>query len=276
MTHDAAPRPVGVCSWTFGPLPLDDVLGRIARLGFDGVELFGDLSGPGAAEIRSMLDDTGLKALSLTPADVDIAHPDATVRQRAVDYHHRLSRHAADLGCPIVGCHGLVSRVRPIGTMTEEAEVLVESVRQICRTAAEAGVTVAFEVLNRYESCHVNTAAEARVLLDRVGAPNLSMLLDSYHMNIEEAAPARALEQAGPDLGLYHVADSNRMGLGSGHIDFVAQFSALREIAYDGPIVVECTAAGPDPFTPVKGRGYVDELERHLATSLERIREYSR
>lgn len=260
-----------MCSWTFGPLPLGNVLGRIAQLGFDGVELFGGLAGPPVARIRSMLDDAGLKVFSLTPDNVDIAHPDEKIRDSAVDYYRRLSDHAAELGCTVMGCHGLVSRVRPISTMAEEAAVLADSVSEICSAAAGVGLTVAFEVLNRYESCHVNTAADARELLARVDAPNLSILLDSYHMNIEEPVPAEAIRQTASDVGLYHVADSNRRGIGRGHIDFAAQFAALRTIEYFGPVIVECTAPGPDPFSPVKGTEYVAELESHLLVSLAEI-----
>lgn len=263
--------PVGVCTWTFGPLPLADVLGRVARLGFQGVELFGDLAHP-AREVRAMTADHGLEVLSLTPDNVDLAHPDRAVREGAVDYYLRLLDFAGELGGPLVGCHGFVPRYEPIGTAGEEADALVEAVATIGEAAAQRGVRVVFEVLNRYESCHVNTAAKGLELIERAGVASVKLLLDAYHMNIEEAAPAAALERAGPALGLYHAADSNREGIGRGHVDFGVQLDALTRAGYAGPIVLEVTAPGPNPFTPVKAGDYLTVLERHLAESLAWLR----
>lgn len=263
--------PVGVCTWTFGPRPLPEVLGRVARLGFGGVELFGDLARP-APEVRTMVADHGLEVLSLTPDNVDIAHPDRAVREEAVGYYLRLLDFAAELRAPLVGCHGYVPRHAPVGTWEEESDALVEAVATIGEAAAARGVTVVFEVLNRYESCHVNTAAEGLALIERAGVGSVRLLLDAYHMNIEEAAPAAALERAGPALGLYHAADSNREGIGRGHVDFGTQLDALTRAGYAGPVVLEITAPGPDPFTPVKAGDYLAVLERHLAESLAWLR----
>ena len=76
-----------------------------------------------------------------------------------------------------------------------------------------------------------------------------------------------AIRQAGKHLGLYHVADSNRQGVGRGHTDFGAQAAALHEIGYTGPVIVECTAPGPDPFTPIKGDDSLFWLETFLLES---------
>ena len=119
------------------------------------------------------------------------------------------------------------------------------------------------EALNRYESHLLNTAAQAAEFVEQVGMSNVGILLDAYHMNIEEADPAAAIREAGDRLFLLHVADSNREAVGRGHTDFLALMRALRRIEYRGDVVVECTAAGPDPFTPVKGEGWRDEVQRY-------------
>ena len=87
-----------------------------------------------------------------------------------------------------------------------------------------------------------HTAAEALDFVDDVGADNVGILLDAYHMNIEEADPAAAIRQAGDRLWLYHAADSNRQSIGRGHTDFAAQLATLSDIIYQGPIIMECTA----------------------------------
>jgi sugar phosphate isomerase/epimerase len=100
-----------------------------------------------------------------------------------------------------------------------------------------------------------------------VGADNVGILLEAYHMNIEELDPADALRQAADRLWLYHAADSNRQGIGRGHTDFYAQLAALHEINYSGPMILECTAPGPDPFKAIKDESSLSWLETYLAES---------
>lgn len=258
---------LGVCTWLFGPMPLPEIARRVAALGFDGVELFGDLSLYSARDAARILQDHGLSILSLTPADADPAHPDPAVRAQAVDYFLRLLDFAAELDRPLVCCHGLVGRVRPIGSLDEERAAFVEVTRHIAARAESLGLRLVMEVLNRYEAHLLNTAAEAVRFVAAVGLPSLGILLDAYHMNIEEAQPAAAIRQAGERLWLYHAADSNRQGIGRGHTDFQAQMAALSAIGYGGPIILECTAPGPDPFTPIKDAGSLAWLETYLQES---------
>ncbi len=262
---------VGVCTWTFGPLPLEQIASRLQHLGFDGVELLGELPLE-ASKVRAVLDSHGLRLFSLTPANVDLAHPDPARRLEALDYYHRLLDFAAETSCPLVSCHGAVGRFAPLATQAQEWAWLVEGVSQICSYARALGLTVVFEVLNRYETHLVHTAEESLALLSQVGQPNLKVLLDTYHMNLEEANLPAAIRQTGPHLGLFHLADSNRRGIGEGHTDFAEIWGALREVGYTGPLILEATAPGPNPFTPVKGAGYLETLEADLSKSLRWLR----
>ena len=268
---------LGVCTWTFGPLPLVEIAQRLGRLSYDGVELMGDLTaypageGGGFAPGR-ILADNGLVAFSLTPDNVDLAHPDPTVRGQAVDYYLQLLDFAVELGKPLVSCHGFVGRVRPLSSLAEERQLMLEAVGQIADRAKSYDLRLVFEVLNRYESHLVNTGQEALAFIDDLARENVGVLLDVYHMNIEEADPAEALRQAGSKLWLYHAADSNRQAVGRGHTDFEGQLDALGDIGYQGPIILECTAPGPDPFTPVKGEDYLDWLESYLRESRDFLR----
>jgi sugar phosphate isomerase/epimerase len=123
------------------------------------------------------------------------------------------------------------------------------------------------EALNRYESHLLNTAAEVSAFVTEVGSDHVGILLDAYHMNIEEADPAAALRLAGERLWLYHAADSNRQGIGRGHTDLGAQLAALVDIGYAGPIILECTAPGPDPFAAIKDEQSLAWVETYLQES---------
>ncbi|MFQ5398526.1 MAG: sugar phosphate isomerase/epimerase family protein [Anaerolineae bacterium] len=263
---------LGACTWTFGNLPLVEIARRVRALALDGVELLGEpeqyaAEGLSVADVGRVLADHGLDLFSITPPNVDIAHPDTAVRQQAVDTYRRLLDFAAELGDPLVSCHGFVGRVRPLSTLEEEMTLLDTAVRQIAEHAQTLGLRLAFEVLNRYESHLINSGAEALAFVEQVGAGNLGVLLDAYHMNIEEQNPAEALRQAGGRLWLYHMADSNRQAVGRGHIKFGEHLWALDDIGYQGPIIFECTAPGPDPFTPVKDEKSLAWLETYLRES---------
>jgi len=263
----------GVCNWIFGDEPLAETAARLAGFGYDGLELKGDLKLYDPAEVKAILDDHGLAVLSLTPQDVDLPHPDAEVRAQAVDYYLRLLDFAAEVGARMVGCHGAVGRIRPATAYEQEYVNFVVGVQRIAERAQELGLQLAIEVLNRYESHLLNTAEEAVRFVEEVGTPNVGLLLDAYHMNIEEADLGSAIRAAGEHLFLFHAADSNRQAVGRGHTDFAGIIRALQDIGYDGAIIVECTASGPDPFTPVKAPGWRDEVAGYVAESVSLLRE---
>jgi D-psicose/D-tagatose/L-ribulose 3-epimerase len=264
----------GVCNWIFGDEPLAETAARLAGFGYDGLELKGDLELYDAAEVKAILDDHGLVVLSLTPEDVDLPHPDAVVRAKAVDHYLRLLDFAAAVGAPMVGCHGAVGRIRPVTAYEQEYVNYVVGVQRIAERAQELGLQLAIEVLNRYESHLLNTSEEAVRFVEEVGAPNVGLLLDAYHMNIEEAGLGSAIRAAGEHLFLFHAADSNRQAVGRGHTDFLGVMRALKDIEYNGDIIIECTASGPDPFTPVKGSGWLEEAARYVEESVRLLRHY--
>jgi sugar phosphate isomerase/epimerase len=263
----------GACTWIFGDEPLRTKAQRIAALGLDGVELFGDLS-LNPREARKILADCQLAVLSLTPDNVDLCHPDARINRPALDYYLRLVDFAADVGAPLLACHGQVGRVRAVGSYAEEWNLMVAAVREITARAAQRNLRVAIELLNRYEAHLLNSADEGLRFVGEVGAANLGLLLDTYHMNIEEAHLPRAIENANGNLFLFHAADSNRQAVGRGHTDFRAIATALRTIGYRGDVILECVAAGPDPFTPLKGPDSRAQVELFLRESLAQLKEY--
>jgi len=261
----------GICTWTLGDLPLQDIAARVAALGYDGVELLGEIEKHTAAEAKRILDDHGLAVFSLTPIDVDLAHPDERAHRAALDYYLSLLDFAVGLCAPLISCHGAVGRIRPITTWQQEWTLMVEGVRVIAERAQKLGLRVALELLNRYESHLLTSVEQGLRFLGEVGSPNLGLHLDAYHMNIEEPNPAGAVRAAGRGLFLFHVADSNREAVGRGHTDFAALLRALDEIAYTGPIVVECAAPGPDPFRAIKDESSVQWVETYARESLAKL-----
>ena len=149
----------GACTWIFGDEPLPAKAARIAAIGLDGVELFGDLS-LNPREARKIFADRQLAILSITPDKVDLCHPDAKISRAALDYYFRLVDFAAEVGAPLFACHGLVGRVRAVGSYPEAWDLMATAAREIASCAAQRNLRVAIELLNRYEAHFLNHVNE--------------------------------------------------------------------------------------------------------------------
>jgi D-psicose/D-tagatose/L-ribulose 3-epimerase len=115
----------------------------------------------------------------------------------------------------------------------------VAALQRLARRAADIGITLGLEVVNRYETNLFNTAAQALDIVREVDAPNLGVHLDTYHMNIEEDDFDEPVRLCGDKLVYVHIGESHRGYLGSGNVDFATFFRALAECSYAGPIAFE-------------------------------------
>ncbi|MGD0472415.1 MAG: sugar phosphate isomerase/epimerase [Candidatus Velthaea sp.] len=115
----------------------------------------------------------------------------------------------------------------------------VAALQRLARRAADSGITLGLEVVNRYETNLFNTAAQALDIVSEIGAPNLGVHLDTYHMNIEEDDFDEPVRLCGDKLVYVHIGESHRGYLGSGNVDFATFFRALGECGYAGPIAFE-------------------------------------
>ena len=120
----------------------------------------------------------------------------------------------------------------------------VQALRRLAERAKASDMTIGIEPVNRYESNLINTGVMALTLIETIGADNMVVHLDSYHMNIEEGPPGPLIERLGDRLGYVHVNESHRGYLGTGSIDFDALFQALADHGYGGVITFEAFSAG--------------------------------
>ena len=150
----------------------------------------------------------------------------------------------------------------------------VDLVCSLAETAEENDVTLVIEPLNRYESCIVNTAEDALRFVKEVNHRRVKALLDTYHMNIEEADLHQAFLTLHDWVEVVHFADSNRQALGQGHIDFSKVVSGMKAIGFDKTIVLECTAPGPNPFKADKGERTAQIMSEYAKESLAKLQEW--
>lgn len=217
---------------------------RAAAAGFDGVEI-SFVSGPEIdwRRMRGELDRFGLGVFAstgLSPA-TDITSADASVRAAGIEYLKRCLESASQVGSPILGGVSYAPWLYfpPERDLQPFRERSAAAMHEVAQTAADLGLTITIEVLNRYETFMFNTAREGLTYLDMVDAPNVKLQLDTYHMNMEENDLGDAIRLAGSRLGHFHCAANNRRLPGPGHIDWTAVRSALNDIDYAGWLVIE-------------------------------------
>lgn len=126
----------------------------------------------------------------------------------------------------------------------QDRAVLLEGLAELGEHALREGATLALEPLNRYEDHMVNRLEQAVELIDAVGLPSVTVLADTYHMNIEEDEPTSALVRAAARLGHVQVSDSNRFQPGAGHLDWAALLGTLDAVGYQGYLAMECRLRG--------------------------------
>ena len=213
---------------------------KIAGWGYDGVELaIRDPRLVEVGELERVVGGHGLAVPAIGTGQawdeerLSFTSDDASVREAAVE---RIKSHiplTARLDAVII--LGLIRGMTPAGQTHERSmEYLIEAIRECAAAAAGTGVRLALEPLNRYETDLVHTVAEGLDLVERIGADNFGLLLDTFHMNIEEPVMEDSIRACGDRIFHFHVADSNRWYPGAGHLDFKAILGTLAGTGYQG------------------------------------------
>ncbi|MBC8097665.1 MAG: sugar phosphate isomerase/epimerase [Akkermansiaceae bacterium] len=214
--------------------------------GFDGVEIaVEDPSHLDAAFVKAQLDKEGLICTSLCACLPPARDLRGTRPQQlaTIKYMRQLIDMAEVLGTnlvagPVYSAVGRADAV-PRAEYRQQWRTVVGHLRTICRYAEEHGKVICLEPLNRFETDFINTVEQGLKMIRDVKSPALKLLLDTFHMNIEEKNPAEAIRRAGGHIGHFHASASDRGTPGNDHVDWKGAAKALKEIGYTGPIVIE-------------------------------------
>lgn len=247
---------------------LADGCRKARELGFDAVEIFPP--GPealDASSLRELLDDSGLSLAAIGTGAGWVKHkltltsPDEAIREKAITFIRSIMDLAARFEAPaIIG--SMQGRSSENLTKSMALRYLGNALFKLDEHAADLGVTLLYEPLNRYETNLINTLAEGTQFLQGMQTRNVKLLADLYHMNIEEQNLADALRAAKTHIGHIHFADSNRKAAGLGHTDFAPIIAALRDINYTGYLSAEVYAL-PDPDAAAKQT--IESFRKYLA-----------
>jgi sugar phosphate isomerase/epimerase len=240
-------------------------IAKIAHWGYHGVELaIRDPKLVNPDELEHAVSTHGLTVPAIGTGQawgeegLSFTSDDPTVRTAAID---RIKSHiplAARFNAVII--LGLIRGITPAGQTHEQSVAyLVEALQECADAAAPEGVRLALEPLNRYETDLIHTVADGLELIERLGADNFGLLLDTFHMNIEEPVIEDSIHACSGRIFHFHVADSNRWYPGAGHLDFGSILSTLFATGYRGYISGE--------FLPLPGADAA--AQQSIATLLQ-------
>lgn len=240
-------NPLGIHALVFAggttPGEVTTIIDGAARAGYDIVEFsLHDIQRLDVYSTRAALRARGLISVCSRglAADADVSSEDLAVVERGEQLLHESLAVATAIGAVrLTGAlySAFGKAAAPLSAAGRRNVVSV--LRGLAAEAAANDVALGLEVCNRYETNVVNTAADALRLADDIGAPNVDVHLDIYHMNIEENDFIEPVKLLGDRLGYVHVGENHRGYLGTGHLDFDSFFGALGGIGYTGGITFE-------------------------------------
>lgn len=240
----------GVSTWLwtspFTTASIDVLFPKIASMGFDVVEIA--VEDPALIDIKRVKE--GLHRYNLKAGicgafgpSRDLTHEDKSVHQNCLSYIEACFDICRELDVPFFGgpMYSAVGKARmlPPDLRKAEWELAVKNLRIACAMASERGLQIALEPLNRFESDLVNTTEDVRRLVRDIDHPAAKIMLDGFHMNIEERDVEQAIISAGSDLVHLQVAENYRGTPGTGQTRWDAYKRGLEAIAYNGTVTIE-------------------------------------
>jgi D-psicose/D-tagatose/L-ribulose 3-epimerase len=241
-------NPIGVNAWVWVSPPTDEsitaIAPRVKAMGFDVLEL--GLENPGDWDPARMAEvfaanDLGATVCAAMGPGRDLTDPDTVASTQ--DYLRACIDAVVALGGNVVAgpIYTPVGKTWQMDTAERAATIdrLLEGLKPLADYAGERGVTLGIEPLNRFETSLLNTAEQTMEVVDRLASPAVGVLLDTFHMNIEEKDQSAAIRLVGDKLVHFHACGSDRGAPGADHIAWDAIAAALGDIGYTGPLVIE-------------------------------------
>lgn len=268
----------GVNTWVWtSPVTteeLEKLAPHVKQMGFDWIEVpledLADMDHERGAEI---IKDHGLgvSACAAMGPDRDLIHTDKAVRDNGMAYLKGAIQATQTLGGknlvgPLYSAVGRTWQSTP-EERARDTDILVENLGELANFAADFDVVLCVEPLNRFETSFINLAEQAIPIVDRVDHPNCQMMLDTFHMNIEEKSLGDAIRAVGPRLRHVHACENDRGAPGTGNIPWNEVAAALKDIHYEGPVVIESFTA------KVKSIARAAAIWRSLAPSQDDLAE---
>jgi len=249
---------------------LEKVVSHLKSLGYDGIEIlpYNPLQ-INVSSLKNILSDqmeisgiaTGAIFFNYKSTLLD---PEESKRLESLNLLKKYIKLAYELEASTVLIGSVIGKIKSNISRDRGVKWLVESLRRSAEYARKLGVTLAIEPINRYERNFLNTVEEGLNIIKLVNLDNIHLLVDTFHMNIEERSIEYSIRTAGEEVVHVHVADSNRWPPGYGHLDFEGIINTLKEIGYDRYLSIECL---PRPDLDTALRKSIDHLKSLKCTN---------
>ena len=248
---------------------LADGIKKAKALGYDGVEI--------AIRDPKMVDPKEIKKIA-TENNIDIVaigtgqaynqeglymtSPDKDIRKKTLDRLKAQIEFASEFGAHLI--IGLIRGSIKDISYEEGVELFIDGLEKLGKYAKERGIKIVIEPINRYELNFINSVDDVLPILERLDMPYVGLLLDTFHMNIEEPIIEESIKKAGKRILHFHVADSNRWPPGYGHLDFESILSALFSVGYEGYVSGEMLPKPSPDESMEKTIIYLNEISKKL------------
>jgi D-psicose/D-tagatose/L-ribulose 3-epimerase len=224
-------------------------IGTVKGLGFDQLEINGiSFAYMDSTSRRRLVDEAAHRKIVLSyglglPPEYDVSSLDETIRKNGVTFMRGMIEAVGSAGGGMISgtVHSSWPATLPAGVNDKRPylEKSLESMKEMVKIAEDNGVLLNVEVINRFEQFLLNTCDEALAYVKEVNSPSCGILLDTFHMNIEEDSIGGAIIKAGKHLSALHIGETNRKLPGMGRMPWGEIREALDEIAFEGPLVME-------------------------------------
>lgn len=223
-----------------------DLILKLKGMGFDLIEIAVEdpaLVDTDLLQAELKKNDLGVVMCGAFGPGRNISSLDPAEREAAREYLMWMIDAAQKLGSDVVAgpMYSAVGkdRLEESSDRDKEWQLAVDGLKDMAAYAEERGVKLAFEALNRFETDLINVVDQGLKLIQDVGAPNLGLHLDTFHMHLEEKNSAEAIRKAGDRIFHFHACENDRGVPGTGQVDWTEVFEALVDIGYDGNVVIE-------------------------------------
>lgn len=262
-------------SWTFGLEDLDDLFSTADSIGFKAMQYCGSFNTYSADEVLKTAQKYSIELVGYDPFDCRPAKSEEATLDQSVDFYRKVIDYTVQLKAPATTIQGLSLWTINQPTRTKAFNQIIEAVKQLNDYAKSKGVVLTYEACNHYETPCINSVKELLKLLQKSRADTVKIVVDAFHMNIDEQDPLASLGCLDKDLLYsYHVSDSGRGGIGTGHTDFKAQYKSLHQIGFDGLVCFEFVIEECRPERLPMNSSQMKEYIRQTRDSLKQWKSY--
>jgi sugar phosphate isomerase/epimerase len=262
----------------YGSEPLDLGIQRIAKYGYDFVEVVGEPTTTSIPFVQQALAENNIgvsTVISIFTPERDLVSSNESIRENTIKYLKSNIDFAVQLGAKIVTLTPTACmKIRPEVAREIEWDWAVAGALEAASYAKENGVRIAVEPWNRYESYLINRLDQSIDFCKQVDSSGIGVMADTFHMAIEDSDIPAAITRAGKSLIHVHLADSNRAAPGRGHLNFTDIVRALNQIDYKGVCSFELLPAAGDVWGVLSGDGaeeFKDQYTYEAITHMKKI-----